>query len=128
MPLAKEPFEIVFEGLEQKTDAKMLKAGKLTRAHNVEFDETGALNKRRGYIRYRFDTQGALGVEMETAACRTATYRGELLVFGMEWLWAVADRDQGIDGDSLVRRGRLHKGNTKMQLFMMSSGSDNTWS
>ncbi len=127
MPLDKEPFEIVFEGLEQKTDAKLLQAGKLTTAINVEFDETGAMNKRRGYLRSRFDNQGALGRTMETQASRVATFRGELLVFGMEWLWAVADRDQNIDGDSLVRRGRLHKGNTKIQLVAMGSGSESTF-
>lgn len=109
MPLQPENYEILFEGLSQKTTERTLKAGALVSAKNVEFDKQGQLNKRRGYLRYRFDgsTQiGALGNDMETQAFRVTTFKDELLVMA-HWLWAVADKGAGIDSRAAVRRGRL---------------------
>jgi hypothetical protein len=117
MALETEVVEILFEGLDQKTDGKVLKAGKLTRAVNVEFDKAGALNKRRGFIRYQFsgaDEIGALGTTMETQAIRVATYRDELLIFGVGWLWSLASKTESLNGTAAVRRGRLSPGNLRV--------------
>jgi hypothetical protein len=118
MPLETEVVEILFEGLDQKTDGKVLKAGKLTRAVNVEFDKAGALNKRRGFLRYQFSGAGqigALGETMETQAIRVAVYRDELLVFGVRWLWSVASKTSSLDGSrAAVKRGPLSPGNLRV--------------
>jgi hypothetical protein len=116
MPLQTEVVEILFEGLEQKTDGRVLKAGKLTRAQNVEFDKGGVLNKRRGFRRYRFGAGqiGALGTTMETQAIRVATHRDELLIFGVGWLWSLGSRDSELTTKAAVRRGRLSAGNLRV--------------
>ncbi len=116
MAIETQNVEILFEGLEQKTDSKILKAGKLTRAQNVEFDKGGTLNKRRGFRRYRFDGSpqiGALGTTMETQAFRVATFRDELLIFGVSWLWSISKADLATSAHA-VRRGRLSPGNLRV--------------
>jgi hypothetical protein len=118
MPLQNETIDIIFEGLDEKSDPKVIKAGKLVRAQNVEFDKTGALNKRRGFLRYSFSGGSqiaALGQQMETQAIRVATYNDELLIFGVGWLWSIASRDSltGND-DHAVKRGRLSPGNLRV--------------
>lgn len=118
MPLETEVIEVLFEGLDQKTDGKVIKAGKLTRAVNVEFDKAGALNKRRGFRRFTFSgasQMGALGETMETQAIRVATYRDELLVFGVRWLWSIASKTSQLSGSrAAVKRGPLSPGNLRV--------------
>lgn len=127
MPLESQTLEIVFEGLDQKTDAKVLKAGKLVRAENVEFTRQGSITKRRGYQRYPF-TGGsqiaAFTATMETQAIRVATHRDELIVFGVSWLWSLGSKTQGIDGRAAVRRGRVNPGNTRRRrIFTAAEGT-----
>lgn len=117
MPLETQVVELLFEGLDQKFDGKVLPAGKLTRAENVEFDKRGVLNKRRGFRRYQFTGSqqiGALGISMDTQAVRLATYKDELLIFGIGWLWAVVSKTASVDGKAAVRRGRLAPGNIRV--------------
>ena len=128
MPLVPENYELVFEGLDQKTDHRLLKAGRLTRAENVEFDKGGILNKRRGFLRYRFDgsTQvGAFDFTMEPNAFRVATYEDELLIFGVGWLWSIGSKTSDLDGRAAVRRGRLSPGGTRRRRIVTASeGTD----
>lgn len=128
MPLQEQLVEVLFEGLEQKTDSKVLKAGKLTRAANVEFDKAGVLNKRRGFRRYVFTggTQiGAFGNDMEDQVIRTTTHKDELLLFGIGWLWAIGSKTSSIDGKAAVRRGRLSPGNTRVwHIATVGEGSE----
>lgn len=127
MPLETQIVELLFEGLDQKTDHKTLKAGRLTRAENVEFDKRGVLNKRRGFRRFVFSggTQiGALGNTMETQAVRVASHKDELLIFGIAWLWAVASKTASIDFKAAARRGRLTNGNTRV--WLIASASEGT--
>lgn len=118
MPLEQQTLEILFEGLDQKTDSKVLKAGKLTHAKNVEFDKGGAINKRRGYLRYQFSGAsqiGALGETMETQAIRVSTFKDELVIFGARWLWSVASKTSLLDGNrAAVKRGLLSPGNLRV--------------
>jgi hypothetical protein len=128
MPLTPEPIELLFEGLAQKTDGKVLKAGKLTRAINVDFAKGGAIKKRRGYLRYPFTGAGqigALGTTMETQAIRVAVYRDELLIFGVRWLWSLASKDAALDGTrAAVRRGLLSPGNLRILNVATATESD----
>lgn len=127
MSLETQVVELIFEGLDQKTDHKTLKAGKLTRAENVEFDKRGVMNKRRGFRRFTFSgsTQiGALGLSMETQAIRLSTYKDELLIFGVGWLWAVASKTASIDGKAAARRGRLAAGN--IRVWHIASAAEGT--
>jgi hypothetical protein len=119
MPAQFQTFEILFGGMDQKTDAKVIKAGKLVRAINVEFTRHGQITKRRGYRRYRFSSSeeqiGALGRTMEPNAIRVATFQDELLIFGVEYLWSIASKDRDLDGSrAAIRRGRLSPGNLRV--------------
>lgn len=124
MPLESQTVEILFEGLEQKTDSKVIKAGKLTRAVNVEFDKAGALNKRRGFVRYQFSGAsqiGAFTATMETQAIRVATYKDELLIFGVSWLWSLGSKTSDLDGRAAIRRGRLPSCNTRRRRIVSAA-------
>lgn len=127
MPLETEVLELLFEGLDQKTDSKVLKAGKLVVAKNVEFAKGGVLNKRRGYRRYQFSGSsqiGAFGRTMETQAIRVATLNDELLIFGVSWLWSIGSKTRDLDGRAAVRRGRLCPGNTRRRrIYSAAEGS-----
>jgi hypothetical protein len=109
MPLDFQPVQIVLEGLDQKTDAKMRAPGKLASAINVEFDKVGTLNKRRGYRRVVMTEIHGEGVE--SVFCNVATFQGELLVYGAEYLYAVASITAAVDGASLAVRGPVLRGN-----------------
>lgn len=109
-----QTFEIQIEGLEQKTDHKVLKAGKLTRANNVEFDKGGSIRKRRGYRRLMLTSLAAFGQTMETQIVRVADHNDELLLFGVGWLWSVGSKTSSIDGRAVVRRGRIANGNLRV--------------
>lgn len=126
MPLEQQNFEIMFEGLAQKTSDRTIKAGALTRAQNVEFDKNGQLNKRRGYRRYRFDGAaqiGAVNRTMESQAFRVTTFKDELLIMG-HWLWAIVDKNSGVDGRAAVRRGRLAPCNVQTRYIAGAWESD----
>jgi hypothetical protein len=116
MPLETEVVEILFKGLSQRTDGKVLQAGALERAENIEFTREGGITKRRGYQRYPFTGASqiaAFTATMETQAIRVATFRDELLVFGVSWLWSLGSKSASLDTRAAVRRGRLNPGNTR---------------
>lgn len=124
MPLEQQNFEIVFEGLAQKTSDRTIKAGSLVTAINVEFDKAGQLNKRRGYRRYRFEGAaqiGAFGRTMETQALRVSTFQDELLIFGVSWLWSIGSKTSNLDTKAAVRRGRLNPGNTRRRVIFSAA-------
>lgn len=126
MPLDQQNFEISFEGLSQKTSDKVIKAGALTRAENVEFDKAGQLNKRRGYRRYTFSGGsgiGALGRNMENQVFRVTTFKDELLIMG-HWLWAIVDKGSNVDGRAAVRRGRLAPCNVQTRYIVGSTEAE----
>lgn len=117
MPLETEVIEIVFKGLGQKTDSKVLEAGELTAAKNVEFDKAGTLNKRRGYERYAFGnasgTIGAFGETMDAQAMRVVSFGDELLVFAAGNLWSIGSKTRDLDTRAAVLRGRVSACNTR---------------
>jgi hypothetical protein len=120
MPLDFQPVQIVLEGLDQKTDSKMRAPGKLASAINVEFDKVGALNKRRGYRRVTTSTT-THGQTPEAVFTAVATYNGELVVIGEEYLYAVGAIAADIDGGSLIRRGPVLRGSYRVRDIAQAS-------
>lgn len=105
MAIQFQPTEIVLDGLDQKTSAPMRVPGKLSHAINVEYDKTGALNKRRGY--QFIDLGNTVNLFDDDAVfCAVTTFRGELVVFSYDHLCTLGSRDSAMRGtDSLVYRG-----------------------
>ena len=120
-----QTFEVQLEGLDQKTDHKVLKAGKLTRATNVEFDKGGSIRKRRGYRRLMPASLAAFGQTMETQIVRVADHNDELLLFGVGWMWSLGSKTSSIDGRAVVRRGRLANGNVRVWHVASASEAEN---
>lgn len=127
MPLDFQPVQVVLEGLDQKTDHKLRAPGKLASAINVEFDKVGALNKRRGYRRVTMVEVHNEGVE--SVFCNVATWQGELLVYGSEYLYAVASVTAALDATgaiaaNLAVRGPVLRGNGGVRHIASSTLSE----
>lgn len=113
--------EIVLEGLESSTDHKVQQPGKLRRAINVTTNKTGKLSKRRGYRRIAVSSD-ALGNDMEEVYVRVGQFDDELVLFGLDFLWAIGSKEGQLDGDvACIKRGPLSRGNADF-LFVASSG------
>lgn len=125
MPIQFEPVQIVLEGLDQKTDHKLRAPGKLASAINVEFDKVGALNKRRGYRRVTTSVT-AHGQTPEAVFTSVATYNGELVLIGQEYVYAIGSISAALDGGSLVRRGPVLRGSYRVRDIMQATIGDGT--
>ncbi len=110
MALDFTPAEIVLDGLDQKTSAPMRSPGKLERAINVEYDKTGAINKRLGY--QFVDLSNTVNLFDDDAVfCAVANHAGELVVFSYDHVCALGSRDSALRGtDALVYRGPNNRG------------------
>jgi len=105
------PTEVTLDGLDQKTSAPMRVPGKLEHAINVEYDKTGALNKRLGYSYVDLgNTVNLFDDDAVFVAC--TTFRGELVVFSYDHLCSMGSRESALRGtDALIYRGpgnRVH--------------------
>lgn len=102
--------ELLFEGLDQKTDRASLKAGRLVTCENVVF-EPGRLEKRRGYLAMSMvsDVEG-VAIDPSNLFLGAATVADELVVFGLDELYAVVSRADAVDDRGIVRRGPLCRG------------------
>lgn len=125
MPLQFDTVQIVFEGLDQKTDHKLRAPGKLASAINVEFDKVGSLNKRRGYRRISTSVT-AHGQTPESVFTSVATYHGELLLLGEEYAYAVGATTAIVDGASLIRRGPVLRGCYRVRDIAQATIGDDT--
>jgi hypothetical protein len=110
MPLEWRTVEVLLEGLSQKDDRKATAPGRLSVALNVEFDKTNSLNKRRGYTRVPWSALVG-GESPELTYATVATYRDELVVYGLGHINSVVARSAIVDDAALVRRGPTMRGN-----------------
>lgn len=80
MPLSKQLFPLQFgQGLDTKTDAKLVVPGRLLELENGVFDRVGAIRKRAGHTAITTSIVGGTAVER---ADGLAVFRDELLLFG----------------------------------------------
>ena len=79
-------------GLNTKTDEYHLDPPGLLRCQNAEFDELGAVRKRKPYSRMPTDIVGGGSL---ADVRRLATYRDELLCFTKDKLYSWSQRDDG---------------------------------
>lgn len=123
VPLEFRNVEVVLEGLEQKTDRKTTTPGKLRTAENIAFTKTGRLNKRRGYVRVGLTSDDEVfAIAPESLFLGVATFQDELVLFGAEYLYALADLDAAISGSrAIVQRGPVMRGGYSVQYVMSSS-------
>ena len=126
MPLEKQNVEVVLGGLEQKTDHKTVVPGRLERAVNVEYDKGGSMNKRRGYQRVIIGDNIAPAIQGNDIYNKLAIYRDELVVFAIDELYALADRNEmiGSSGQAFIRRGPISRGTVRVQIAFVASTSE----
>lgn len=117
MPLDFQTVEVLLEGLEQKSDRKATTPGKLRTAENVAFNKTGSLNKRRGYVRVGLTSDDEVfDISPESLFLGVATFQDELVMFGSEYLYALADLGAAISGSrAIVQRGPVLRGGYSIQ-------------
>lgn len=117
-----QPVQIVLTGLDEKSDVKLRVPGKLDEALNVEADKQGALNKRRGYRRVVLDEIHGDG--LESVFCNVAPFRGELLLYGSEYLYSVVGITTEITQGTIASRGPVLRGNCGVRHITSSSISE----
>lgn len=101
MPLSKQLFPLQFgQGIDTKTDAKLVVPGKLLELENGVFTKLGAIHKRSGFDLL---SNTIAGGEATSRADGLAAFRDELLLFGDEG--RVYSRSTALDG--WVDRGRI---------------------
>lgn len=101
MPLSKQLFPLQFgQGIDTKTDAKLVVPGKLLELENGVFTKLGSIRKRNGFTRLTSDVVGGDAV---TRADGLAVFRDELLMFGDAG--RVYSRSEALDG--WVNRGAI---------------------
>ena len=122
MPLRDAPVELILDGLEQKTSAKLTTPGRLTRAQNVWRDKAGQLDKRSGYAMLQ-PTQ-ADGDVLPAAATRLVYAQGEVLVCGSYEAHALVDAAEQLQDSERgsVPRGVLSYG--AVTAFDVVTGAD----
>lgn len=113
-PLPTEDREIDILGLDERSESQRVPFGALTLAVNVEFNEDGAINKRRGYDRIPVAELSGNTVDHLFLGC--ATYRDELVVFGYGHLYAVTSQTGAVpSGTAIVERCPLPRSTVTYQ-------------
>ena len=124
MPLQYENIELPIGGLGEKQHPLLRQPGALDRAVNVEFDKTGALNKRAGYRVVLMSNVVGCPVANDVVMQHVATRRDELLVFTHDHVLGLASPEAALRGaDSFVYRGPCNRGNVKLQYVATSRTS-----
>jgi len=101
MPLSKQLFPLQFgQGIDTKTDAKLVVPGKLLELENGVFTKLGSIRKRNGFTGI---TSNIVGGDSVTRADGLAVFRDELLLFGDAG--RVYSRSEALDG--WVDRGSI---------------------
>jgi hypothetical protein len=125
--VVEETVELEFIGTDQKKDSRKLPPGGLTIAENVVFDKTGRIDKRRGYGRHEVveDVNG-IPIQPGNVFTNVGTRADELVVFGVEWLYAVTSRTSAMDNATgLVRRGPIARMNIRSQAIAVAPITEN---
>lgn len=122
MPIPGENVEIVLNGLDQKTSAKLTAPGKLERARNVQFDKAGQLDKRDGYLMLENTQVDGAGLPAHNA--RLAQLGDELLLLSPVYAYAMHDPDEGLQSTTraMKRRGLISSGTAST--FTVFVGTD----
>ena len=122
MPLTRQSAEIVLQGLDQKTSAKMTAPGKLERARNVQFDKSGQLDKRAGYNQLELTQADSAVIPAHIA--RLVLDRDELLMLSTTYAFALHDPAETLQSStrSMVRRGLVGSGSVSS--FSVVVGTD----
>lgn len=125
MPIPSQPVEVVLQGLDQKTSAKLTAPGKLDRAENVAFDKAGQLDKRDGYLMLENTQADATSLPAHNA--RLVVTRGELLVLSPVFAFAVHTADEVLQATTTraaVRRGLIGSGNVSSFAVVVGTDSE----
>lgn len=125
--VVEEQIEVEFLGTDQKKDSRKLPPGGLTLAENVVFQKTGRINKRRGYSRIGVveDVNG-IPIQPGNVFVNVGTRADELVLFGIEWLYAVTSRTSAMDNDTaIVRRGPIARVSVRAQAIAVASLTEN---
>lgn len=126
MQQPREVFSFPFIGLDQKKAALVRGPGTLDEAHNVEFEKTGEIRKRRGYQFVPFSP--ALRVfDADAVFEALAVYRNELLVFSYDHVLGLMSRDALVNGDrAFVYRGPAPRGALRVHFVAGARVSGNS--
>lgn len=127
MPLEFQEVEIpLARGLDQKTERLFRSPGVLRHARNVDHRTGGVLRKRRGYERVELAGAEVSDLEVEESFLGVATFRGELVLIGSEYVYGVPSYESliGNGGNAIARRGPTLRGGYTIEHVHSSSLGD----
>ena len=115
MPLAFQPFEVIFRGLGEHSDPKTQLPGTLEVCENAVFTKRGRISKRRGYglVPVDDDIEGN-AIDPSNLLVNAASLHGELVVFGYDVLFGLASRTTAFGSGRLVPKGPTFRGNVEV--------------
>lgn len=118
--------QILFgQGVDEKTEARLVPEGKLLECKNVVFDKKGTLNKRHGYLRVTCDSEVFGHGSVESLAQGITTYQGELFILGRDFGYSLVSRDAEVETSrTIVLRGRIPNGVVRKQVVTGSGGGN----
>ncbi|MBK6920385.1 MAG: hypothetical protein IPH07_23495 [Deltaproteobacteria bacterium] len=123
MPLEFTSVELLFGGLQQKTDTKSRRPDSLDTAVNLQFDKDGVLNKRRGF--QFVDLGNAINrFDDDELFQHLASRRGELLILSYDYVLALGDVDAALRGaDAVVYRGPNNRASLRIDFVSRPQAS-----
>jgi hypothetical protein len=126
VPLPGENVEIVLQGLDQKTSAKLTAPGTVERARNVQFDKAGQLDKRDGYL--LLENAQVDGVAMPAHQARLAQLGDELLMLSPVYAFAMHDPAEGLQSSTraMKRRGLISSGTVSASTVVVSTDAEDS--
>lgn len=111
MPLAFQKFDITLGTLAEGESAKNTLPGTLATCQNATFPKAGRIDKRRGYALVDVgSTVDGNAIDPSNLFLNCAVAHGELLVFGVDMLYGLADRDSNLGDGALAPRGPTLRG------------------
>jgi hypothetical protein len=115
MPLAFQKIDIALLTLSQGESEKRQVAGSLSACENATFPKDGRIDKRRGYglVSVQYEVDGSR-IAPANLFLNVASAHGELLVIGVDTLYAVVARGGDLGDGGLVARGPTLRGGAEV--------------
>lgn len=115
MPLAFQKFDITLGTLAEGESSKKTIPGTLALCQNATFPKAGRIDKRRGYALVNVQTEvDGTAIDPANLFLNVAVAHGELLISGVDTLYALADRDSNLGDGGLSARGPTLRGGAEV--------------
>lgn len=108
-------FDVVLGTIDEGTSGKRTIPGVLARCENATFPKGGRIDKRLGLaIVDTVAEADGTAIDPSNIFHNSVVAHGELLLIGHDSVYGLVDREGGVSGGALVRRGPTLRGNVEV--------------